>query len=447
METIFALSSGKGKAGVAIVRISGNDVNRLFDIFSIKKPKPRIANLQKLKHPKTNQIIDNCLVLYFEAPNSFTGENTVELHLHGSIAVVEEVLETLSKIKNYRLAEAGEFSKRAFENNKLDLVQAEGLADLIEAETAAQKKQAIKILEGNLSNIFDELRNKIIEIMAFIEAFVDFPDEDIPQNLDIQAQEKVLNIIKQISELVNNNRGEKLRQGAVATIIGEPNSGKSTLLNYLCKREIAIVSDIAGTTRDSIEAHLNINGYPLTIIDTAGIRETQDKIEKEGVRRALEKAKNADFKIILIDAENNIIPEGIKNLITENDIIVISKCDLITGNSSAPREKVGSRANLLKISVQEDTNLDLLLEKITEKLKLLMDSSEQVSVSRARHKAELTKTNEELENFIQARKNNLQIELCAENLRQACYHLGKITGKIGVEDLLDKIFSEFCIGK
>lgn len=438
-ETIFALSSGKGKAGVAVIRISGEDVASIFESFSIKKPQARLASLQKIKNPNTSEIIDNCLILYFNAPNSFTGEETVELHLHGSIAVVQEVLDVLENISNFRLAEAGEFSKRAFENGKMDLVQAEGLADLIESETTAQKNQAIRQIEGKLSDIYENLREQIIEIMAFIEAFVDFPDEDIPDDLDNQAQEKVSNIIQKINSLINNNRGEKLRSGAVAAIIGAPNAGKSTLLNYLSERDVAIVSDIAGTTRDSIEVHLNISGYPLTIIDTAGIRETEDIIEKEGVKRAIEKAENADFKIILFDSSKEI-DANILSLKQDDDILVLTKSDISVEGKSKLK-------NAIEISVKDEIYLDILLQKLSDKLAKLMDTKEDVLVTRSRHKSELKNTVKVLQEFMDSRIHKESIELCAEHLRAATYHLGKITGKIGVEDLLDKIFSDFCIGK
>lgn len=444
METIFALSSGKGRAGVAIIRISGSIAAKTYDIFSIKKLPEKQAGLQKLINPKTKETIDNCLVLFFENPRSFTGEDVVELHLHGSVAVVSEVLEVLGETKNFRLAEPGEFSRRAFANGKLDLVQAEGLADLIDSETRAQKKQAINQLEGKLSGKFENLRKQVIEIMAFIEAFVDFPDEDIPNDLDIQAQSKVKNIIHEIDILANNNKGEKLRQGAVATIIGEPNAGKSTLLNYLSEREVAIVSDIAGTTRDSIEVHLNISGYPLTLIDTAGIRETADSIEKEGVRRAIEKAEKADFKIILLESDKapNFNQE-ILNLIEGRDIILISKSDIVSRETNF--EHKGIKA--INISVKENKNLSELVRQIEQKLKDLMDTKEDALVTRARHKAELNSCKTALMEFVNSRQKNLEIELCAENLRVAAHHLGKITGRIDVEDVLDKIFSEFCIGK
>ncbi|HCR86207.1 MAG TPA: tRNA uridine-5-carboxymethylaminomethyl(34) synthesis GTPase MnmE [Alphaproteobacteria bacterium] len=444
MENIFALSSGKGRAGVSVVRVSGSGAGQVFDIFGISAPRERYAVTRKIRNPHTKEAIDECLILYFKSPKSFTGEDVVELHLHGSVAVVSEVLEVLGGIPNFRLAEAGEFSRRAFCNGKLDLVQAEGLSDLIDSETKAQKAQAIRQLEGELSEKFENLRRQVIEIMAFIEAFVDFPDEDIPHDLDIQVQQKVQNIISEVEALVNNNKGEKLRQGAVATIIGEPNSGKSTLLNYLSEREVAIVSDIAGTTRDSIEVHLNISGYPIILIDTAGIRKTQDRIEKEGVRRAIEKAEKADFKITMLECGKapNFNPE-ILNLINEQDIILISKSDVVSRETSF--EYKNNKA--INISVKKNKGLDVLLREIERRLRDLMDNSENALITRSRHKAELNLCKNALNEFIAARKKQAPIELCAENLRMAAHHLGKITGKIDVEDVLDKIFSEFCIGK
>ncbi len=436
MSTIFAISSGRGKAGVSVVRVSGQDAKQALFALGIKTlPKPRMATFAKLKNKE--QVIDQGLILYFNSPNSFTGEEIVELHLHGSIAVVENVLTVLSGLKNFRLAEPGEFSKRAFENNKMDLVQAEGLADLIDAETSAQAKQAMRAMEGEASKVYEGWRTRVIEIMAFVEAYIDFPDENIPADLDIQAQGKVKNICDEINKQVVNDNGERVRLGAVATIIGAPNVGKSTLINFLSQRDVAIVSDIAGTTRDTLEAHLNIDGYPLTIIDTAGIRESADKIEQEGVRRALDKADKADFKIIMFDDENNK-DEAITKLIDENSLVVLNKIDL---------NKKTSSNKYIAVSLKENIGTDELIKKIKEKVEKALGSSENAIITRKRHKLALQECVAELEAFIHARKNKLPIELCAESLRRASFYLGKITGKIGVEDILDKIFSEFCIGK
>ena len=439
MDTIFALSSGRGKAGVSVLRISGGQAKAAFSALGIKDvPQPRLATFTKLK--ENEQVIDQALVLYFNAPNSFTGEEIVELHLHGSVAVVERVLGVLGKIKGFRLAEPGEFSKRAFENNKMDLIQAEGLADLIDAETSAQAKQALRAMEGESSKIYEGWRTRVVEIMAFIEAYIDFPDENIPADLDISAQEKVRNIIAEINRQVSSDTGERLRLGAVATIIGAPNVGKSTLINFLSKRDIAIVSDIAGTTRDSLEAHLNIDGLPLTVIDTAGIRESKDVIEQEGVRRALDKAAKADFKIVMLESDKES-DSAIKKLIDENSLVVVNKVDVKNSELKIPN------VDTIKISLKERTGTDELVKKIKAKVEAALSTSENSIITRKRHKDALGNCVAELEAFIIARQNKRPIELCAESLRRAAFYLGKITGKIGVEDILDKIFSEFCIGK
>lgn len=443
METIFALSSGRGKTGVSVIRISGDLAKKSLDVFEITKPiKPRFAELCKLRH--NGEVIDNALVLYFENPNSFTGEDIIEFHVHGSVAVVNNILNILSNIQGYRLAEAGEFSKRAFQNGKMDLVQAEGLADLIEAETTAQAKQAMRAMEGEASKVYENWRKRIIEIMAFVEAYIDFPDENIPADLDIQAQNKVQKIIDEIESQIKNDNGERVRLGAVATIIGAPNVGKSSLINFLTKREVAIVSDIAGTTRDYLEAHLNISGMPLTLIDTAGIRESADVIEQEGVRRALQKAENADFAIVMLDDRLiGLDDEKIKSFMeNENNLVILNKIDL----KKTKNEKLKTK-NYIEISLKENIGTQELIQKLSQKLENIMGNSENSIITRSRHKTSLQKSIAGLAAFIDARKNNIPIELCAENLRSAAVAIGQITGKIGVEDILDKIFSEFCIGK
>ncbi len=438
-DTIFALSSGRGKAGVAVIRVSGDNAREAFFHLGIKElPNPRTATFSKLIYK--GELIDQAITLWFDAPKSFTGEDTAEIHIHGSVAVMENLLKALGEIPHFRIAEPGEFSKRAFENNKMDLVQAEGLADLIEAETAAQSKQALRTMEGEASKIYESWRGRVIEIMAFVEAYIDFPEEDIPTDLDKQAQEKIKTIIGEIEAQVNNNAAERVRTGAVAAIIGAPNVGKSTLINFLSKRELAIVSDIAGTTRDFLEAHLNIDGFPLTVIDTAGIRESADKIEQEGVKRALEKAENADFRIIIFDADTyKNAGADIKRFAADSDnIVVMNKVDL--GDNAQDK-------NLIKISLKEKTGTDVLVQEIKKRVEKFLGNSENAIVTRKRHKNNLENCVAELEGFIAARKNKLPIELCGEHLRRAAFHLGKITGKIGVENILDKIFSEFCIGK
>jgi tRNA modification GTPase len=443
--TIFALASGKGKAGVSLVRISGQGALAALKSLGVEGAlQPRKAYLKSIKNLKNNEVIDEALVTYFPAPNSFTGEDVIEICIHGSIAVLNNLFDYLSSLEGLRMAEAGEFSRRAFENGKLDLTQIEGLADLIDAETAAQSKQALRQMQGQLSKIYENWRFEIIEILAFIEAYIDFPDEDIPQNLDIQMQEKVAKFIAEIETHISDKSGERLRDGIVATIIGAPNVGKSTLINLLAKRDIAIVSEIAGTTRDSIETHLDIAGFPICLIDTAGLRESEDKIEREGVKRALEKAENADLKIIVFDAAEypNFNRDAAK-LIDENSIVLINKIDA----KSLPDDVKINGVSAISISANKNININILKDKLKAEVESRIQLSESPTLTRKRHRERLLEAVKYLHKFITARQSKLPIELCAEELRFAAKAIGKITGRIDVEDLLDKIFSSFCIGK
>lgn len=439
MDTIFALSSGKGKSGVSVIRISGSIAYEALEVFGIKDLKARTANLRKLKD-KNGDIIDSAIVITFEAPASFTGENIVELHIHGSIAVVSKVLDMLSNIKGFRHAEPGEFSKRAFDNDKMDLLQAEGLADLINSETDSQRIQAIRQMDGNFSDIYENWRNKIVELMAFIEAFVDFPDEDIPDDLEKASLKKTHELIAEIEEQVENKCAEKIHDGIRVVIAGKPNVGKSTLINLLTNRDLAIVSDIAGTTRDSLEAHFEIAGFPITLIDTAGIRETEDFIEKEGVRRTLEKIKNADFKILILDATDENIDES---NVDESTIVIINKCDLNDANFNINNKNY----RVIRSSLKNGEGVEEIKKTITELSEKFFNKGEAGIVTRSRHRHLLKEAVSGLKEFISSRENNSPIEMAAENLRVSANSMGRITGKIGVEDVLDKIFQEFCIGK
>jgi tRNA modification GTPase len=454
MNTIFALASGRGKTGVSVIRISGEDAFKALQIFGVrKKLSSRYASLAKLFDPQDNSLIDNALILKFDSPSSFTGEDVVEIHCHGSIAVVNRIISILNKDKNFRLAEAGEFSKRSFENGKMDLLQAEGLADLIEAETEIQAKQALRQLEGENSKIFEEWREQIIKIQAFTEAYVDFPDEDIPDDLDKQSKNEVQILIDNINSSLCDRRGERLREGVNCAIIGKANSGKSTLINFLSKREVSIVSDIEGTTRDSIESHLDINGYPVTLIDTAGLRETEDIIEQKGVAKAIEKASSADILIIIIDATNiennaeNI--QELKDIANENSLILINKTDLMEQDYIDELEKYIqdnlTHNSVIQLSLKQDDNSELIITKLTQLLENISVGSESNLITRERHRKNLEDCRANLESYIE--RDDLPIELKAEILRKASYSLGKIIGKVDVEDILDKIFSEFCIGK
>jgi tRNA modification GTPase len=443
MQTIFACATAPVKSGVAIIRISGqNSLSILNSLTGQGSITPRTALLRKIKNPKTNEVIDEAVVLYFSAPNSFTGEDVVEFHIHGSRAVLFEMLEILSTFENTRLAEPGEFSKRAFDNGKMDLTEAEGLADLIDAETKAQARQAIRQKEGQLGSLYDKWRTELISILANIEAYIDFPDEPIPDNVVDTVVKQVRGLNSSIGEHLNDNqRGEKLRSGINAVIAGAPNTGKSSLMNCLAKRDVAIVSDIAGTTRDSIEVHLDLGGYPLTLIDTAGIRASEDTIEKEGIKIALAKADNADVNILLFDA--TLLPDIDKktlNLANENSIVVINKIDSVA-KIDIPNEL--DSFSPIQISLKEQKGIDKLINKLEERTKNLLDTTSDPVITRQRHRSLLIETQNSLKNFTL----DDELEIASENLRQAATSLGKITGHIDIEEILDNIFSNFCIGK
>lgn len=445
-STIFALSSGPGKAGVAIIRISGSRAKSVIEEMLLCGVLPREASLRTIIHPKTKDVLDKGLVIYFEGPESFTGEDCVELQVHGGRAVVQGVLEALSSLEDFSMAEPGEFSRRAFHNNKLDLLEVEGLADLIDAETEAQRKQAQRQMDGQLSSIYGAWRAQMIKAMALFEAGIDFADEeDVPKGL-LKPVRDELTILKQNLErhLNDNRRGERLRGGLKLVIIGKPNVGKSSLMNYLTKRNAAIVSDTAGTTRDVIETHLDIGGYPVILTDTAGIRRSDEQIERVGVALALKEAKNADLVLYLEDINDQTSSEEAEKTLAEIDsatIRVMNKADLLkNGHKSAD-----AKADCI-VSVKEGSGLDALLLLITDKAKELSDTSESPSLTRTRHRTALLKTIEHIQRALE-NLGEKDEELVAEDLRQAAYALGTITGHVGVEDLLDVIFAQFCIGK
>ncbi len=431
MQTIYALSTAYGKSGVAIIRVSGTHAKKALELTNIKSAKPRYAYFSPITY--NNEVLDNALVLYFNAPNSFTGEDVVEFHLHGSKAVISSVLEALSTIKDYRLAQAGEFSKRAFYNNKMDLTQAEGLADLIDSETKAQQRQAISQTSGGLSLLYDNWRSALLEVLAYLEAFIDFPDEEIPQSVVDNTQNTVSKLIDDIKEhLTTSQIAERLRDGFRVAIIGATNAGKSSLLNAIAKRTVAIVSDIHGTTRDSIDVYADINGFPVIFQDTAGLRETEDEIEKQGIDIAKQKAKDADFIMHLFDAKKTDMPQ-------EKGIIVANKIDTI----SKEKQQELKDAGCFLISAKQNIGIKDLLEYISEQIKQKFSSLDGNLMSRARYKEALEDVISNLQNF----NFNKEIELSAEDLRLAARSLARLTGKIEVDDILGKIFSDFCIGK
>ena len=443
-QTIYALSTVYGKSGVAVIRVSGRNallsVSKLTDI-NIDNIKSRYAYFTNLKSLK-GEILDKCLVLYFNAPYSFTGEDVVEFQIHGSKAVISSLVDNLSSIEDFRLAEAGEFSKRAFYNQKMDLTEAEGLADLIDAETSEQQKYAIRQMEGNLKNIYEGWREEIIKILAHLEAYIDFPEEDIPQNIIDNMTNTVFKLSEAIKNHLNdNNLGERLKEGFRVVIVGPPNAGKSSLLNAIAKREAVIVSDIAGTTRDSIDIHLDLGGYPIIFTDTAGIRETNEQIEKQGIEIAIDKAKNADFVICLFDGliDDVQVFENIREKIADKLLFVANKRDKLIQE----RIKELENKNCLVVSVKNNNDIKLILNHIEQQIKEQFSSASNVVITRRRYKDCLQSALKSLECF----SFDKEIELTAEDVRLAARELGKITGRIEVDDILDKIFGSFCIGK
>ena len=365
--TIYALSSGPGISGIAVIRVSGNKTEDVIKkITGNKLPNPREATKRKFNYIDTNELIDEGILLWFPGPNSYTGEDLAEFHIHGSRAVINALHNTISKIKNCRLAEPGEFTKRAFQNGKINLLKAESIADLISSETEIQRKQALKIMSGKSSDKFNSWREKLLKILSHIEARIDFPDEDLPKNIitDIQKISKVVLLDVQ-KTLKDQKVGERIREGFKIAIVGPTNAGKSSLLNYLSKRDVAIVSEIAGTTRDVIETHLNLDGYPVVVSDTAGIRDSKYEIEKKGIKLALNKADDADLKLVIIDAKTKNFSNTIKKLMDKNALLVINKSDLVKGKLNNKFKKYDH----ILISIKKDLNLNKLILKIKNKLK------------------------------------------------------------------------------
>jgi tRNA modification GTPase len=437
-KTIFALATAPGKSGVAVIRISGNEAFKSLEYLTNKTAiKPRVAVLRELVDPNTKHTIDQAIVIYFPAPNSFTGEDIVELHIHGSRAIINILIKLLSEFNNFRLANPGEFAKRAFLNGKMDLTASEGLADLIEAETSMQQQQAIRQMQGDLGNAYEEWKNRLIRILALLEAYIDFPDEDIPDDVLVEVNNLISELKYKINNHLNDNhKGEIIRRGIYVTILGAPNVGKSSLLNYLAKRDVAIVSNIAGTTRDVLEVNLDLNGYPVTIVDTAGIRESEDVIEKEGIKRALMRAEDADIKILMFAADQpQNLDQTINKIIDDETIIILNKIDAI--------EHVSIKEDLLQISIEENIGLDKFLKLLLEKIEQKFSPATDPVITRQRHRVHLNKCLEALEYFSMEK----DLELACEDIRIAARQLGHITGHINVETILDEIFRNFCIGK
>lgn len=449
-QTIYAKASGAGVAGVAVVRISGPGAKCVIEKMTARKAiTARVATLCRLRHPETQDALDDALVLWFPAPASFTGEDVVELHLHGGIAVLDGVLAALATLDGFAPAEPGAFSRRAFANNKLDLTQIEGLADLIAAETEAQLKQALAQSEGGLGKIYDGWRDQLVRALALVEAAFDFSDEELPGDITQQAVRTAQQVAQEIKAHLQDARvGERLRSGVRMAIVGPPNAGKSSMMNALARREAAIVSEAAGTTRDIVEVHLNLGGYPLLVADTAGLRgvanDTDDTVEREGVRRARAWAQGADLKLCMFDgAQLPALDSETLALIDDASVVAINRIDLAT--SDIPNEVEGHAAAAL--STKSGDGMDALLEKLASEVAQLCKRQTDAPVpTRERHRLSLNECAAALTRFMDDDARGVD-ELGAEDLRLAVRALGRITGHVDVEDLLDIIFSEFCIGK
>ena len=442
--TIYALSTGPGISGVAVIRISGPDTKEVISkLTKSELPKPRFATVKKFNKINNNELIDEGILIWFPGPNSYTGEDMAEIHVHGSRAVIEAIHSSISKIENCRLAEPGEFTKIAFQNGKVNLLKAESISDLISSETEIQRQQAIKIMSGKSSDKFNNWREELLKILSKLEAKIDFPDEDLPENILNNIKINSEKIKSDILKTLNDQKvGEIIREGFKIAIVGPTNAGKSSLLNYLSRREVAIVSEIAGTTRDVIEIHLNINGLPVVVSDTAGIRESRDEIEKKGIKLALKRAEDADLRIVVIEPKSGHFTGFLKELISEKSIIVVNKSDL--GIEGMVEEF--KKYNPVYVSIKNEKNLEQLISTINEKLKNQFINSENILITRERHRQNLERCVSCLENF-KNKNESEDFDKAAEDLRMATRHLGMIVGKVDVEEVLGSIFNDFCIGK
>ena len=440
---IYALSSGRGPSGIAIVRISGSETLKICqNLTKSKDIKSNEVNFCKFYDPKNDNVIDpEALLLWFPGPNSYTGQDLAELQIHGSNAVINALLRVLSEQKNCRLAEPGEFTKLAFENDKIDLLKAESIGDLIHSETELQRQQAVKLVQGNASNYYNDLREKIIKSLAFIEAKIDFAEEDLPEKVLKDAHKSIKEIHSEITKIIEDNKvGEKIRDGFRVSITGEVNAGKSSLLNLLSKREVAIVSDEAGTTRDVIETYLNLDGYPVILADTAGIREAKNEVEKKGISLALGKSKEADLNIVVIDNSSKKINNEIQNMINKDTIILLNKSDV------SDKQNHQFDVDTVLASVKNNKNIDKLINSVKAKLSKKFTSNNSALITRERHRVKLNDCLKEIDKFLKKDKTK-DLELAAEDLRMATRHLGNIVGKVDVEEILGSIFKDFCIGK
>jgi tRNA modification GTPase len=435
-DTIVALASGAGRAGVAVIRLSGPAAGATLQALTARDlPKPRAATREAFCDPRTGISLDDGLALWFPGPHSFTGEDVAELQIHGGPAVIAAIIDACLSQPGIRVADPGEYTRRAFENGKLDLAEAEGLADLVDAETEGQRRQALRQRRGALSSVYEAWRARLIEAAALIEAEIDFPDEDLPGALAQRAEPILQTLAADMARHLDDaHRGERIRDGFRIAIIGPPNAGKSSLLNALAQRQAAIVSDLPGTTRDVVETRQVMAGFPVWIADTAGLREAADAIEAEGIRRALERAEEADLRLGLVEAGAEP-PAALTAALRPGDLLVRTKADLGT---ATPRADVS-------VSALTGEGMAELATLLSDRVREALGREEAPVLTRARHRRLVEEARTALLRAIPALDRGA--ELAAEDVRIAADQIGRLTGRIDVEDLLDEIFSSFCIGK
>jgi len=444
-DTIYALSSGSGRAGVAVIRISGPRSRDLLQQMCAGEILPRHAHFKSIAHPDSGDLLDQAVVLWFPAPGSFTGEDVAELHIHGGGAVIAAVIEAVGSVNGLRMAEAGEFTRRAFYNGKLDLTGIEAISDLVAAETEQQRRQALAQMRGGLSDLLHQWRDRLVHTLAYVEAGIDFSDEeDVGEDVNRHMTSNILDLKNQIADHLDDHKaGERLRDGLQVVIAGPVNAGKSSLLNGLAKRDVAIVSEHAGTTRDVIEVHLDLNGFPVTVSDTAGLRDAGDEIEEEGVRRARGKMETAD---VILWTTDGTIEETPFNFPIDSDQSLIrlrNKCDIDSDRVYTAPD--GGDCPILSISATTGVGLDRLVDSIADIAMAIQSNSEKAVITRARHRQALVRIVDILSKVLDT--PDLPDELIAENLRICTRELGRLTGRVDVEDLLDVIFNDFCVGK
>jgi tRNA modification GTPase len=432
-DTIFAIASGYGRAAVCLIRISGPESRTILERMAGRVPEPRRAAVRTLKHPSSGEPLDQALVLWMPGPGSFTGEDQAELQIHGGLATRSAVLRALASVENCRAAEAGEFTRRAFLNGRMDLSQVEGLADIIDAETEAQRRQAMLQLGGRLGNAAEGWRESVLQVLALLEASLDFSDEgDVPEDLEAEILRMIDWVRAETGLAIANRSGERLREGLTVVLAGPPNAGKSTLLNALARRDVAIVSPIAGTTRDVIEVHCDLGGLPVIIVDTAGLRESGDVIEQEGVSRARARVQDADLVLWLVPPEGQESdPPQARKLLrvgTKSDVGPVRRdCDLM-------------------VAAATGEGLPELIARLEQEASALMGQGDAI-VTRERHRKALERAHAALERARAMLIGHGPLELAAEEVRLAARAVGEITGRVDVEDVLDRLFSSFCIGK